>query len=181
MEHQTPSSETTQISLRLNTYEELFSGFDLRPYSSRALSADFLDEVRRASRDKHKGEIEFILNIPKKGRSINREEEIKNRLSAHFEKHYHLLLEEKKKVMRRGISMILTGVLFMIAATLIVFDDPTKSILLSFLVVFLEPAAWFLLWEGMDQFLYDSSNLNPELGFYSKMAATNGHTHFRSY
>src|SRR3990172_7961309 len=110
MEHKPPSSETTEISLRLNNYEELFSGFDLRPDSSRALSADFLDEVRRASRDKHKGEIEFILNIPKKDRSSYREEEIKNRLSAHFKKHYHLLLKEKNRTLRRGIAMIVTGI-----------------------------------------------------------------------
>ncbi|MEX1061867.1 MAG: hypothetical protein WEC39_02060 [Patescibacteria group bacterium] len=181
MPHKPPSNETTEISLRLTNYEEIFSGFDLRPDHSRAISADFLDEVRRASRDKRKGEIEFILHIPKKDRHSYREEEIKKRLNTHFKKHHHLLLIEKRKVNRRGIAMIVTGIIAMLAATRIVFYDPTKSLLLSFLVVFLEPAAWFLLWEGMDQLIYDSKELNPELGFYSKMAAAHGHTHFRSY
>ena len=76
--------------------------------------------------------------------------------------------------------MVMLGILCMIAATLIVFKDPSQNLLLSFLVIFLEPAAWFLLWEGMDQIIFNSKDINPELEFYKKMASSNMHICFKT-
>ncbi len=77
--------------------------------------------------------------------------------------------------------MVIMGILSMIAATYVVFKDPSRNPLLSFLVVFLEPAAWFLLWEGMDQILFYSKNINPDLEFYRRMVSSNGNIHFKSH
>ena len=173
--------ETREISIRLEQYDDIFSDFDIRPYSKRALSVDFLDEIKRASRDKNGENIELILFAPEKERNEAHEMTIRERLAAHFKRHYHLLLEEKHKVIRLGTSMVIMGFISMIAATLIVFKDPRQSMVLSFLLVFLEPAAWFLLWEGMDQIFFHSKKINPELDFYRKMCTSHGHVHFKSY
>ena len=77
--------------------------------------------------------------------------------------------------------MVTLGVIFMILATFIVFEDPSKSMLLSFLLVFLEPAAWFLLWEGSDQLIFNSKNINPDLNFYRKMSDAHKRISFKSY
>jgi len=182
MRHQFSSApETSEISLRLENYDDIFSDFDIRPYSNRALSVDFLDEIKRATRDKSGNEIELVLNVSEKKRSEFHEATIKERLSAHFERHYRLLLKEKNNVMKLGGSMVIMGILCMIAATFIIFEDPSQNLFLSFLVVFLEPAAWFLLWEGMDQVIFNSKKINPELEFYRKMADSNERTCFKSY
>jgi hypothetical protein len=173
--------ETSEISLRLEQYDDIFSDFDIRPYSKRALSVDFLDEIKRASYDKNEGEIELTLHAPEKERNEAHELVIKERLAAHFKRHYAMLLKEKRHVMQLGISMVVMGVIFMIAATFIVFEDPTQNLLLSFLVVFLEPAAWFLLWEGMDQIIFNSKNINPDLDFYRKMSDERAHVSFKSF
>lgn len=173
--------ETAEISLKLERYDDIFSDFDIRPYSSRALSVDFLDEIKRASCDKRDEGIELVLYVPAKERSESREATIKERLAAHFKRHYRLLMEEKRRIIRLGTSMVTLGILCMIAAAFIVFGDPTRSLLLSFLVVFLEPAAWFLLWEGMDQIIFNSKGINPDLHFYKKMSDSRGHTHFKVY
>lgn len=173
-------SETSEISIRLEQYDDIFSDFDIRPYSRRALSVDFLDEIKRATVDK-KHEVELTLYVPEKSRDESREATIKERLAAHFKRHYHLLREEKLRVLRIGIGMVVVGVICMVGAALIVFKDPSQNIALSFLVVFLEPAAWFLLWEGMDQIIFNSKQLNPDVEFYRKMSASNGNTHFHSY
>jgi len=57
----------------------------------------------------------------------------------------------------------------------------TKFVLKSFLIVFLEPAAWFLLWEGSDLILFSSREINPELNFYKKMLASRDNIVFKSY
>ena len=174
--------ETQAISLRLEKYTDIFSDFDIRPYSKRALSVDFLDEIRGATSDKAYGEgIEIILNMPEKERNESHETIIKERIAGHFARHYKSLLKEKRRVLKLGISMVIFGIISMIAAAFIVFEDPARNLLLSFLVVFLEPAAWFLLWEGMDQIIFNSKKINPDLNFYKKMSDSRAHMHFKSY
>ncbi|MBI5134397.1 MAG: hypothetical protein HZA81_03390 [Candidatus Taylorbacteria bacterium] len=182
MEHtHTKHEENQEIFIRLEHYDDIFSDFDIRPYSKRALSVDFLDEIKRASQDKVIGGIDLVLHMHEKDRSESHEVTIRERLAAHFKKHHHLLLKEKKGVVKLGSGMVSVGVLFMVAATYIVFKDPEKSALMSFLLVFLEPAAWFLLWEGMDQIIFKSKGINPELDFYRKMSDSHVRVHFKSY
>ena len=58
------------ISLILDSYEDIFSSFDPREYSERALSDDFLIECNHAAMDKGEG-IELILSMPKNKRNFN--------------------------------------------------------------------------------------------------------------
>ncbi|MFA5095068.1 MAG: hypothetical protein WC447_00155 [Candidatus Paceibacterota bacterium] len=181
MENKASSIEISEISIRLEQYDDIFSDFDIRPYSKRALSVDFLDEIKRATSDSKDDKIELALYVEEKKREISHETVIQERLSAHFKRHYYLLMKEKRKVLKLGISMILVGIICMIIATFIIFKDPTENLLLSFLVVFLEPAAWFLLWEGMDQVVFNSKNINPDLDFYRKMYGSHEHISFKSF
>ncbi|MBI2631327.1 hypothetical protein HYW73_03925 [Candidatus Nomurabacteria bacterium] len=174
--------ETQALSLKLEKYTDIFSSFDIRPYTKRALSIDFLDEIKRAISDKKDEEgIEIILNMPERERNESHETTIKERLAAHFKRHHALVLQEKYRILKLGISMVVLGIMSMIAATFIIFEDPADNLMLSFLIVFLEPAAWFLLWEGMDLIIFNSKKLNPDLSFYKKMSYSHTHVHFKSY
>jgi len=175
------NKETSEIYLRIVQYDDIFSDFDIRPYSKRALSVDFLDEIKRATFDKNDEGIELVLHAPEKERNEAHELIIKERLAAHFKRHLHLLLQEKRRVLGLGISMIVLGVVCMVMATFVVFKDPSQNLWLSFLVVFLEPAAWFLLWEGMDQVIFNSKKDSTELDFYRKMSHPQGKVYFKSY
>jgi hypothetical protein len=181
MENKLEGSESREIAIRLEQYDDIFSDFDIRPYSARALSIDFLDEMKRATRDKDNEGVELLLFVPQASRDESSEALIKDRLAAHFDRHYALLSKEKRQVLSLGISMVVLGVICMILATFLVFEDPTENLLRSFLVVFLEPAAWFLLWEGMDQIIFHSKNINPDLEFYKKMFASKGKISFKTY
>lgn len=182
MEHTIKNiKEMEEISLKLDQLDDIFSDFDIRPYSKRALSVDFIDEIKRASHDKNHGEIELTLHLPEKERNEHQELIIKDRLNAHFKKHHQLIAKEKKRVVRLGLTMVFLGIICMILASLALFRDASGSFGLSFLVVFLEPAAWFLLWEGMDLILFNSKNINRDLEFYRKMTGVQGHIHFKSY
>ena len=77
--------------------------------------------------------------------------------------------------------MVALGIIAMVVATFVVFQDPSQNLMLSFLVVFLEPAAWFLLWEGMDQIIFNSKKINTELYFYRKMFNSHRRINFGSY
>ncbi len=173
--------ETLEVSLRIEKYEDIFSSFDMRPYSKRALSVDFLDEIRRATSEKKDVGVEMTLHLLEKDRKEYEENIIKERLAAHFKRHFHLLSEKKRQMIRTGSVMIAMGVMAMVAATFILFQDPSDSMFLSFLLVFLEPAAWFMLWEGADLILFNSKNINPDLDFYRKMSLSHKNIYFKSY
>jgi len=158
----------SEISLILDTYDDIFSDFDPRAYSQRALSDDFLLEAKKASRDKTSG-IELKFLIPTKQRNLNSENLIKKRLREHFKNHRLSLLKEAKKVKNTGLIFAAIGILIMIAASYILFKYSETKFLTSFLITLLEPAGWFLFWEGLNLTIFESRRVNPDLTFYEKM------------
>ena len=161
--------EMSEISLWLNNYSDIFSEFDPRPYSERALSDDFLNEIKKASRDKPTGTIKLRFLVPSKGRNSKTESMFKERLHKHFKKHNELLHKEKKKVLRQGWAFVIFGILFMFAAAFILFNYAQKNLIKEFLIVLLQPGGWFMFWEGLNLLIFEAKRINPELEFYDKM------------
>ena len=85
-----------EISLWLDTYEDIFSDFDPRPLGQRALSDDFLSEAKRAIRERKEGSFELHLLIPTTQRSSATEAVVRKRLREHFTKHATRLAGERK-------------------------------------------------------------------------------------
>ena len=158
----------SEVSLILDSYEDIFSNFDPRHYSQRSLSVDFLDEAKRATREMGDSlELRFLLPLSK--RKIEVENVVKKRLREHFKKHHERLEKEKRKISNQGIYFVLAGFFFMFFAAYILFFYAEKSFWYGFLVVLLEPGGWFLFWEGLDLMIFESKKIKPDLEFYRKM------------
>jgi len=164
--------QSSEISLWLENYDELFSGFDPRPYSHRALSSDFLSETKKASIDKDE-KIDLELLIPSNKRDKTKEEIIRKRLRDHFNRHLNLLKTEINRTVWKGFTLAITGIILMFVATLILFNYGDNTLFLSFLIILLEPAGWFLFWEGLDMVLFESKKIKPDLKYYEKMVKCN--------
>lgn len=160
----------SNISLKLNNYNDIFSSFDPRPYSEKALSVDFLDETKRASIDKGENKIELRLLIPLNLRKIETERIIKRKLKEHFERHSKQIKKEYKKIIKNGIIFAIVGVILMFIATLVFFKSSKETITAHFLLILLEPAGWFFFWEGLWQIIFEPKHKKPELEFYKKMS-----------
>lgn len=173
-------ADSHEVILQLDHYDDIFSDFDMRPYSKRALSIDFLDEIKRATSDSNIGAVELLLHAPQGERNEAHELVIKERLAGHFKRHLDILRRDRFNLLKRGWGMVLMGVVCMIAATFVAHEGPDSDILFSFLLIFLEPAAWFLLWEGMDLVMFRSKEISPELEFYRKMSHEKSLVHFKS-
>lgn len=156
-----------EISLMLDTYDDIFSDFDPRPYHSRALSVDFLDEASRAAREKS-GTLQIHFLLPAHERKYAIEGIIKKRLRAHFERHYHLLHKEAKQKIVNGLLISALGFILMIGAAY-TFIHEDGQFLMILLGVILEPAGWFAVWEGMYIIFFSSRDNKQELEFYHKM------------
>lgn len=164
------------ISLVLDTYEDIFSDFDPRPFSERALSDDFLGECKKAVVDKQEG-FELLLSMPQNLRYLVEEARIKKRLKDHFKKHYFDKKKELDALKREGIVWACLGTLLLLA--IVVGSVKIENIWLNSLLILLEVPGWFFVWEGLSKWLIDSKEKQPEQDFYRKMSSAQ--ITFRSY
>lgn len=159
----------TNISLVVKSYEEIFSNFDARDYEKKSLSVDFLDECKRAARDKG-NELEVRVMVPKEKRNVKQETTIKSRLKAHFQRHRDILEKERKHIVHQGIYFVMFGVFFMIVAAYVLVHYPKQGFVKELLIVLLQPGGWFLFWEGLNLMIFESKKISPDLEFYRKMS-----------
>ncbi len=163
----TEKIKEANISLIIDNYGEIFSDFDPRSYLERAISDDFLQECRRAARDKEDG-IELRILVPKSKRDMKEEWKIKKRLRDHFNHH----LGEKEKIIikikKEGWAWVMVGILILLGVLLglVKLEDTVIGTMLPIL----EVPCWFLIWEGMGKIFFESRKMGPEHEFYKKMA-----------
>jgi len=159
----------SEISLQLDTYDDIFSDFDPRPYSERALSDDFLFEAKRASKEKTSGKIQLRFMIPKDLRDTNLETTIRRRLHEHFRKHLVAVDEDIKRGRNGGVRYISAGVVMMFIASYLM-SLGSRDFFFNLLTVILEPCGWFFTWTGLDLALVSYRHKTPDLEFYTKMS-----------
>lgn len=159
----------SEISLWLDSYDDIFSDFDLRPNSQRALSQDFLEESKRALRYSTSNDYHLNLLIEEKLRDDNEEETVKKRLHEHFTKHFHLQKKQREKILKKGIIFVIIGVCLLFLATFLLVNYGNESYFLAFLLIVMEPAGWFFAWEGLDLAIFTSKDETQDYDFYKKM------------
>lgn len=161
--------ESPVVEFKIGSYEDIFSDFDPRPSSVRGFSEDFLSEAKRAVISRNSEKISFVITLPKKGRSPEEEIAITHRLKRHFKDRHSILEKEQKKILRKGWFFTITGIVLMIIATYFFFKFQDATLIASFLTILLEPASWFLFWEGLDLVIFESKTSNPSLEFSRRM------------
>jgi hypothetical protein len=160
---------TRDISIWLDNYDDIFSDFDPRPYSERALSDDFLREVRKVCKEKDEVINDFVLLIPASKRSSETETIIIKRLQAHFKKYYHQYLQSNKDGKKKTSLFLILGMVLMFWASFLS-SLSSRNLLLNAAFIILEPSGWFLVWYGLDDIFYHSKQKKNELSFYAILA-----------
>ncbi|MBI5417889.1 hypothetical protein HZA55_08100 [Candidatus Poribacteria bacterium] len=163
--------ELGQVSLKLDTYDDIFSDFDPRPFSERTLSDDFLLESKKAFREKETGRLQLKFLIPEKERNLKSEGIIIKRLKEHFKKHYQLEKKEFDSIKRNSMLSLIIGFSLMLTSSFISLYESKKYIAYLLITIF-EPTGWFLVWYGMDTIFYKMKEERLSLEFNQKMART---------
>jgi len=162
--------QMSEIALWLESYDDIFSDFDPRPFAQRTISDDFLLEVMKVARDRGKEDFELKFLMAPEVRQHSHEPTIKKRLHEYFSKHYHQLLKEKKGIFQRALIFVLAGIILMFVSSFTAYLYLGKSFIFNFIVAITEPAGWFLFWEGLNRAIKDYKKINPNVDFYRKMA-----------
>ncbi|MFA6329052.1 MAG: hypothetical protein WCX64_00010 [Candidatus Micrarchaeia archaeon] len=167
----------SEISIILDTYDDIFSDFDPRPYDVRSLSDDFLLEVKKATRQKG-SKIELKVMMPEALRKPEEEAIIKKRVKAHYRNTVEQINRDVLKMRKKGGLFILVGVVILTLVVLMLSIVPAGLMQTFFLFLF-EPAGWFTLWNGFDYLFIQPSSRYEERDFYHKMS--NSDISFISY
>lgn len=161
--------QLSEISISLDTYDDIFSDFDPRPYHLRAISDDFLTEAKKAVRNKPSGGIELRFIIPAHARNAQHEAIIKERLRGYFSEQYRHLRRAHRAMRGKAIFLTLLGIVLMIAAAY-VRTKPSQAFHLQMLYVLFDPAGWFSTWFGLERLISLWTKEKPEMDFYQKMS-----------
>ncbi len=166
---QNVSLSNSELSIWLDSYNDIFSDFDSRAYNERTLSDDFINEVRKIAREMASDKIELKLLVPSSQRTIEAEAVIVKNMHSHFRHSFNLLDREKKREFKQGVFMTLSGFVFMIIS-LYFSSLSDRSFFHNAIRVIMEPAGWFMVWTGLDHLYNNSRRKNPDHTFYAQMA-----------
>jgi hypothetical protein len=165
--------QMSEISIQLDTYEDIFSDFDPRPFSQRAISDDLLLVMKKAAQVKASGNIEVKFLIPKKMANSEHETLIKRRFKEYFKKHHELKHKEVSKAQRKAGAFIISGAIISMLTTYLIATGTSLTgiwhFFLTLLIVLCEPAGWFFIWDGLSRFVSIKEENSSELNFYDKM------------
>ncbi|HEY0745026.1 MAG TPA: hypothetical protein VGD40_26355 [Chryseosolibacter sp.] len=166
------------VTLWIDSYSDIFSDFDPRPFSDRMISDDFLAQFQRASRE-IKGDIAILrLLVPEGTQKEEHERVIKKRLHSFFLTMFRQIAEEIKEVRTRGVYFIIASMVLMLITSYISYLE-LSGFHINVLLVLFEPGSWFLFWTGLESLTSTSRARKKEIGFYSKLS--NIHIEFSSY
>lgn len=168
----------SEVVLWIDTYNDLFSDFDPRPFSERRVSEDFVVQLRHAVKEIPQKLQVLKLLVPEKMRQPGDEAAIRRKLAAYFLSQLEQLEHTSRRIRRRGLYFILAGLVCMLAASCLK-DLRLVKFYMTFLLTVLEPGGWFLLWTGFDHFMTYSRNRLQDGAFFSRMARV--HVEFGSY
>lgn len=167
--------QMSEISLILDTYDDLFSDFDPRPLEHRSISDDFLMEIKRATKENFEGIIEINFLIPLEQRKNEKEARIRKRLHDHFRKHYEAIEKDIHGVRKTGAVMTVVGLaLGVLGAIFLVPNEFSVNtgieLMQKVLLILIEPASWFTIWTGFDKMFATWKIMVPDRDFYKKMS-----------
>lgn len=156
----------SEISLWLDSYDDIYSDFDSRNYLKRRVSEDFIDELKAALEFKTEHTEGIALLLPADKRIKEIEEAIALNVKEQFQNRYEFLNQNAQETYRKGIMMILSGVLIMAIDSFITFKS-YHSFLITILRIIMEPAGWFLIWNGLDFVTYDYRKTKKLVVFFN--------------
>ena len=160
---------TSDLSLWLDDYDDIYSDFDSRNYLKRRVSADFVNEVRVSLKNKNEKINDLILLLPQAQRDTSIEQKIMRNLKNYFNRQLYLYSEKHNKNLKRGIFLFITAILLMIANSIVSFQL-NNNLFSSIIRIVLEPSGWFLAWISFDILYYDKHELRKEKYFFRELS-----------
>jgi len=159
-----------EISLAIDTWDDIFSDFDPRPLNERTLSEDFIAELRKRYREKLKGKYLITIYAPSSLEDAKTEKVVFQRLKHYFR---HRAMSKKREVVRiriRGIIFVTFGIMFLSFLTLTTYYKFFGDLAIEILGIILMPLGWFGIWEGFSKIVDTSFGIIQDQMLFEKLS-----------
>ncbi len=159
-----------EVSIAIDTWDDIFSDFDPRPLGERVLSEDFLAELKKRYRETRTGRFLISICAPVSLEDAQAEKVVIQRLKRDFK---HKVLQRQKEIMRirlRGAVFVMFGVCNLGILTLITYFKVFNQLNTELLAIILMPLGWFGIWEGFSKIIDTSPMIIQEEKLFNKLA-----------
>ncbi len=162
------AKDCQDISIWVDKYGDLFSDYDSRDFTERALSDDFIMEVRKLVRELPSEKIEIKFNLMEEPSNAETEAIIIKNIHEHFAYYADVVQKEMNQIFRNGCLMCAGGFGLIISLAFLG-AVATESSFINGSHMALEPIGWFLAWTGLDMVFQQSKKEQETIDFNLKM------------
>ncbi|UCD15807.1 MAG: hypothetical protein JSV34_01805 [Candidatus Omnitrophota bacterium] len=159
-----------EITIVIDTWDDVFSDFDPRPLSDRTLSEDFISELKKRYRETRKGDFIVKLYAPFSLKDERSENMVAQRLKKHFR---HRFLQRQKDIVRiraKGVIFVVSGICFLTFLMLITYFKVFSQLAIEMLSIIFMPLGWFGIWEGFSKIVDTSPAFIQEEVLFNKLS-----------
>ena len=159
-----------EVSIAIDNWDDIFSDFDPRPLSERALSEDFIFELKKRYRETRKGNYLVTIFAPVSLKNEKSERGVMQRLKRHF-KHRSLTRQKQlNRIRTRGFLFVIIGILFLGLLTLSTYFRYFSELTIEILGIIFMPLGWFGIWEGFSKIVDTSPIIMQEEILFDKLS-----------
>ncbi|OHD18992.1 MAG: hypothetical protein A2087_03140 [Spirochaetes bacterium GWD1_61_31] len=154
-----------RVEIALDSYDDLFSDFDIRNYRDRQFSVDFLDELKIRTRKGSSGHgLDIVLLLPQPERKAEFEALIAARLARFIAERRKRNQDKLKKAFIQSAIYIAIGIAIMLIANL--FSGQVTRLVSDFMLI----PSWFFIWNGLERFILHRQEFRAKLRYYGLLA-----------
>ena len=162
-----------EISIAIDTWDDIFSDFDPRPLGIRALSEDFIAELKKRYRETRKGAFLVTIYAPISLKNAESEKAVIQRLKKHFKHRAMQRQKELNRIRRRGLIFVIMGICFLGFLTIITYFQLYRELTIEILGIIFMPLGWFGIWEGFSKIIDTSPMFIQEEILFNKLSKAN--------
>jgi hypothetical protein len=162
--------DLSEVSIVIDTWDDVFSDFDPRPLSERTVSGDFIDELKKRYREQHDRDMIIKLFAPEELQDKESELMVTRRLQHHFDDLCRSAQNVRRQQILRGVLYVLVGSVSLSSLVLMTYYQVLSKLVIELLGVVLMPLGWFGVWEGFSRVIDGAPSLQQDIAFYGHLA-----------
>lgn len=159
-----------EISIAIDTWDDIFSDFDPRPLSERVLSEDFIAELKKRYHETRTGQLALTIYAPLLLKNETQERAVIQRLKKHFRHRSLQRQRELNRIRRRGVVFVMLGIFSLGFLTFITYSQLFSKLAIELLSIIFMPLGWFGIWEGFSKIVDTSPIFIQEEMLFKKLS-----------
>jgi hypothetical protein len=158
-----------EISIAIDSWDDIFSDFDPSPLEHRILSEDFIAELKKRHRETKRGSFVITIYAPISLKDEVSERLVLKRLKQYFKFTHLSIQKEINSSKAKGTIFVICGIFFLALLTFVAYFKMIDTLVLELVSILLMPLGWFGIWEGFSHIIETPPLLKQDREMFEKM------------